>query len=102
MAATTTEAGKFNVTSATSKTPEQMLYQSSGAIVAAIVIVIIILFTLVVVVLKHCNRQNRIRRELAPKASKQASNPFAQSSIAGSRPTSLVSISSNIPLERKY
>ncbi|XP_067863112.1 noncompact myelin-associated protein [Heptranchias perlo] len=99
MAANTTTAGYFNTTT---KSPEEILYQSSGAIVAVIVIGIIIIFTLVVVILKYCNRQNRLKRELAPKSSKQPSNLLAQTNIAGSRPTSLVSISSNIPLERKY
>uniref|UniRef100_UPI00398EFF75 noncompact myelin-associated protein n=1 Tax=Pristiophorus japonicus TaxID=55135 RepID=UPI00398EFF75 len=101
MAVANTTGGNFSTT-VTTKSPEEILYQSSGAIVAVIVIGVIIIFTLVLVIVKYYNRQNRLKRELAPKSSRQLSNPFPQISIAGSRPTSLVSISSSIPLERKY
>ncbi|XP_078279513.1 noncompact myelin-associated protein [Rhinoraja longicauda] len=89
-------------TTLTTRSPQEMLYQSSGAIVAVIVIGIIVIFTLVLFLLKHYNRQNRLKRDLAPKTSKQHSLPALQTNIPVSRPTSLVSVSSNIPLERKY
>ncbi|XP_078423214.1 noncompact myelin-associated protein [Cetorhinus maximus] len=95
-----TTGGNVNTTM-TTKSPQEILYQSSGAIVAVIVIGVIIIFTLVLVTLKHCNRQNRLKRELAPKSSKHPSSPHAKASITTSRPTSQVSSSSNIQLERK-
>ncbi|XP_067867044.1 noncompact myelin-associated protein [Heterodontus francisci] len=101
MADNTTIEESVNTTM-TTKSPQEILYQSSGAITAVIVIGIIIIFTLVLVILKHYNRQSRLKRELAPKSSKQLSSPLPQTGIATSRPTSQVSSSSNIPLERKY
>ncbi|XP_072103207.1 noncompact myelin-associated protein [Mobula birostris] len=83
------------------RSPQEILYQSSGAIVAVIVIGIIIIFTLVLFLLKHYNRQNRLKRDLAPKSSRSPSLPPLSTNVS-SRPTSLVSVSSNIPLERKH
>ncbi|XP_072357220.1 noncompact myelin-associated protein isoform X1 [Scyliorhinus torazame] len=100
MAANTTE-GIVNATMAT-KSPEEILYQSSGAIVAVIVIGVIIIFTLVLVTVKHCNRQNRLKSELAPKSSKHRSSPFPKSSLTTSTPISQISSSLSIPMERKY
>lgn len=89
-------------TTLTTRSPQEILYRSSGAIVAIIVIGIILIFTLVLFLLKYYNRQNRLKRDLAPKSSKQHSLPALQTNIPVSRPTSLVSVSSNIPLERKF
>ncbi|XP_078094039.1 noncompact myelin-associated protein [Mustelus asterias] len=99
MAANTTE-GNVNITM-TTRSPEEILYQSSGAIVAVIVIGVIVILTLVLVTVKHYNRQNRLKRELAPKSSKNLSSPFGKSSLTTSTPISQISGSSNIPLERK-
>ncbi|XP_051892122.1 noncompact myelin-associated protein [Pristis pectinata] len=101
MAASSTTDENFNTT-LTTRSPQEILYQSSGAIVAVIVIGIIIIFTLVLFLLKHYNRQNRLKRDLAPKSSRHPSLPPPTTNIPVSRPTSLVSVSSNIPLERKY
>ncbi|NXQ44931.1 noncompact myelin-associated protein [Catharus ustulatus] len=59
----------------TTKSQEQILYQSSGAIIAAIVVGVIIIFTVVLLILKTYNRRTRARRELEPKASKLAVPP---------------------------
>ncbi|NXS36050.1 NCMAP protein, partial [Pomatostomus ruficeps] len=59
----------------TTKSQEQILYQSSGAIVAAIVVGVIVIFTVVLLILKTYNRRMRVRRELEPKASKLAVPP---------------------------
>uniref|UniRef100_A0A8C6X9A9 Non-compact myelin associated protein n=2 Tax=Naja naja TaxID=35670 RepID=A0A8C6X9A9_NAJNA len=54
----------------TTKSREQILYQSSGAIVAAIVVGVIVIFTTVLLILKTYNRHMRIKRELEPKNAK--------------------------------
>ncbi|NXR22302.1 NCMAP protein, partial [Cinclus mexicanus] len=59
----------------TTKSQEQILYQSSGAIIAAIVVGVIIIFTVVLLILKAYNRRMRVRRELEPKGSKLAVPP---------------------------
>ncbi|XP_063168188.1 noncompact myelin-associated protein [Candoia aspera] len=51
----------------TTKSREQILYQSSGAIVAAVVVGVIVIFTTVLLVLKMYNRRMRTKRELEPK-----------------------------------
>ncbi|KAM3829276.1 noncompact myelin-associated protein isoform 1-T3 [Vipera latastei] len=54
----------------TTKSREQILYQSSGAIVAAIVVGVIVIFTSVLLILKMYNRHMRTKRELEPKNAK--------------------------------
>ncbi|XP_025019789.1 noncompact myelin-associated protein isoform X2 [Python bivittatus] len=57
-------------TNVTTKSREQILYQSSGAIVAAIVVGVIVIFTTVLLTLKMYNRRMRTKRELEPKNAK--------------------------------
>ncbi|XP_044290779.1 noncompact myelin-associated protein [Varanus komodoensis] len=57
-------------TNVTTKSQEQILYQSSGAIVAAIVVGVIVIFTTVLLLLKTYNRHMRTKRELEPKNAK--------------------------------
>ncbi|XP_072404465.1 noncompact myelin-associated protein isoform X1 [Chiloscyllium punctatum] len=101
MISMTVNTTEVNITTMATKSPEEILYQSSGAIVAVIVIGVIIILTLVLLTLKHYNRQSRLKRDLAPKSSKQLSNPLPQTGLDNSRQTSQVSSSLNIPLERK-
>ncbi|KAH0631220.1 hypothetical protein JD844_005450 [Phrynosoma platyrhinos] len=59
----------------TTKSQEQILYQSSGAIVAAIVVGVIVIFTVVLLLLKMYNRRMRAKRELEPKNTKTTIPP---------------------------
>ncbi|XP_013917935.1 PREDICTED: noncompact myelin-associated protein [Thamnophis sirtalis] len=70
----------------TTKSREQILYQSSGAIVAAIVVGIIVIFTTVLLILKTYNRHMRTKRELEPKNAKTNIPPvFGQDSSTSAR-----------------
>nr|XP_020655737.1 noncompact myelin-associated protein isoform X4 [Pogona vitticeps] len=62
--------GALSYTNGTTKSQEQILYQSSGAIIAAIVVGVIIIFTVVLLLLKMYNRRMRAKRELEPKNAK--------------------------------
>ncbi|XP_063813253.1 noncompact myelin-associated protein [Pseudophryne corroboree] len=86
----------------TTKSQEQILYQSAGAIVAAIVVGVIIIFSLVLVGLKMYNRRTRTERELGMKSTKATNTPSTRvhnSSI--SQPTSLTSVPPDIHLENR-
>ncbi|XP_060641704.2 noncompact myelin-associated protein [Anolis sagrei] len=65
----------LSLTNVTTKSQEQVLYQSSGAIVAAIVVGIIVIFTVVLLLLKMYNRRMRTKRELEPKNTKATIHP---------------------------
>ncbi|KAG9492736.1 noncompact myelin-associated protein [Eleutherodactylus coqui] len=86
----------------TTKSQEQILYQSAGAIVAAIVVGVIIIFSLVLISLKMYNRRKRTERELGMKSTKSTNTPSTRahpSSII--QPTSLTSVPPDIRLENR-
>ncbi|XP_075051473.1 noncompact myelin-associated protein [Mixophyes fleayi] len=84
----------------TTKSQEQILYQSAGAIVAAIVVGVIIIFSLVLVALKMYNRRARTERELGMKSTKTTPSTRGNHSSI-SQPTSLTSVPPDIRLENR-
>ncbi|XP_068125076.1 noncompact myelin-associated protein [Hyperolius riggenbachi] len=86
----------------TTKSQEQILYQSAGAIVAAIVVGVIIIFSLVLVILKMYNRRARTERELAMKSTKTTHTPSTRAHNSSiSQPTSLMSVPPDIHLDNR-
>ncbi|KAM5181018.1 noncompact myelin-associated protein isoform 1-T3 [Mantella aurantiaca] len=86
----------------TTKSQEQILYQSAGAIVAAIVVGVIIIFSLVLVALKMYNRRTRTERELGMKNTKTTNTPSTRAHNSSiSQPTSLTSVPPDIHLENR-
>ncbi|KAM4702451.1 noncompact myelin-associated protein isoform 1-T2 [Discoglossus pictus] len=86
---------------ATTRSQEQILYQSAGAIVAAIVVGVIIIFSLVLITLKMYNRRTRTERELGMKSMKTNNNPSTRGHSSISQPTSLTSVPPDIQLENR-
>ncbi|XP_074832387.1 noncompact myelin-associated protein [Carettochelys insculpta] len=81
------------VTNVTTKSQEEILYQSSGAIIAAIVVGVIIIFTVVLLVLKTYNRHMRAKRELEPTSAKTKTPPASgQNSNSANQPTAVTII----------
>ncbi|KAG8451632.1 hypothetical protein GDO86_003720 [Hymenochirus boettgeri] len=87
----------------TTRSREQILYQSAGAIVAAIVVGVIIIFSLVLVALKMYNRRTRTERELMMKSTKAATtNPSTRcNNSLMTQPTSLTSVPPDIHVENR-
>ncbi|XP_056416561.1 noncompact myelin-associated protein isoform X2 [Hyla sarda] len=86
----------------TTKSREQILYQSAGAIVAAIVVGVIIIFSLVLVSLKMYNRRKRTERELGMRSTKTTNTPSTRPHNSSlSQPTSLTSVPPDIHLENR-
>ncbi|XP_073521919.1 noncompact myelin-associated protein [Phyllobates terribilis] len=86
----------------TTKSQEQILYQSAGAIVAAIVVGVIIIFSLVLIGLKMYNRRTRTERELGMKSTKTTNTPSTRAHHSSiSQPTSLTSVPPDIHLENR-
>ncbi|KAM9319248.1 noncompact myelin-associated protein [Gastrophryne carolinensis] len=86
----------------TTKSQEQILYQSAGAIVAAIVVGVIIIFSLVLFSLKMYNRRRRTERELGMKSTKTTNTPSTRAhNTSISQPTSLTSVPPDIHLENR-
>ncbi|XP_053310684.1 noncompact myelin-associated protein [Spea bombifrons] len=86
----------------TTKSQEQILYQSAGAIVAAIVVGVILIFSLVLIILKMYNRHTRTERELGMRSTKTANNPSSRGHNSSvSQPTSITSIPPDIQLENR-
>ncbi|XP_053563170.1 noncompact myelin-associated protein [Bombina bombina] len=85
----------------TTRSQEQILFQSAGAIVAAIVVGVIIIFSLVLITLKMYNRHTRTERELGMKSMKTNNNPSTRCHSSMSQPTSLTSVPPDIHLENR-
>ncbi|XP_029475881.1 noncompact myelin-associated protein isoform X2 [Rhinatrema bivittatum] len=86
----------------TTRSPEQILYQSSGAIVAAIVVGVVIIFTLILITLKMYNRHTRTEMELTSKSTKKVTIPSStgQNSL-NSQPISLTPIPPDVHLANR-
>ncbi|XP_014461213.1 noncompact myelin-associated protein isoform X4 [Alligator mississippiensis] len=86
----------------TTKSRDQILYQSSGAIVAAIVVGVIIIFTVVLLLLKTYNRRMRVKRELEPKSSKATTPPpLGPNSNSIKQPTTVTFIPVDIHMQNR-
>ncbi|KAM8975233.1 noncompact myelin-associated protein [Pelodytes ibericus] len=86
----------------TTRSQEQILYQSAGAIVAAIVVGVIIIFSLILIILKMYNRRTRTERELGMKNTKAMHLPSTRGHNSSlSQPTSLTSVPPDIHLENR-
>ncbi|XP_037737573.1 noncompact myelin-associated protein isoform X1 [Chelonia mydas] len=89
-------------TNVTTKSQEEILYQSSGAIVAAIVVGVIIIFTVVLLMLKMYNRRMREKRELEPTSIKAKIPPaFGQNSNNANRPKTVAIIPVDIHMQNR-
>ncbi|XP_063300632.1 noncompact myelin-associated protein [Pelobates fuscus] len=86
----------------TTRSQEQILYQSAGAIVAAIVVGVVLIFALVLIILKMYNRRTRTERELGMKSTKIITNPSTRGHNSSlSLPTSITSVPPDIHLENR-
>ncbi|XP_026512837.1 noncompact myelin-associated protein [Terrapene carolina triunguis] len=89
-------------TNVTTKSQEEILYQSSGAIVAAIVVGLIIIFTVVLLMLKTYNRHMRAKRELEPTSTKAKTPPtFGQNSSNANQPTTVTIVPVDIHMQNR-
>nr|XP_006130532.1 noncompact myelin-associated protein isoform X2 [Pelodiscus sinensis]XP_025044169.1 noncompact myelin-associated protein isoform X2 [Pelodiscus sinensis]XP_025044170.1 noncompact myelin-associated protein isoform X2 [Pelodiscus sinensis] len=89
-------------TNVTTKSQEEILYQSSGAIVAAIVVGVIIIFTVVLLVLKMYNRHMRAKRELESTSTKAKTPPaFGPTSNTANQPTTITIVPMDIHTQNR-
>ncbi|XP_066573385.1 noncompact myelin-associated protein [Amia ocellicauda] len=68
--------------STTTKSREQMIYQSAGAMIALIVIGITIILCILLIILKTCNRKTRTSRILGTTRRKKTTSSTAQTNLA--------------------
>uniref|UniRef100_A0A8C8VQT2 Non-compact myelin associated protein n=1 Tax=Pelusios castaneus TaxID=367368 RepID=A0A8C8VQT2_9SAUR len=96
------DVSTLSPTNVTTKSQEEILYQSSGAIVAAIVVGVIIIFTGVLLMLKMYNRRMRTKRELEPKSTKANIPPaFGQNSNSANQSPTVTIIPVDIHMQKR-
>ncbi|XP_038584365.1 noncompact myelin-associated protein [Micropterus salmoides] len=81
-------------TTATTKSKEQVLIQSSGAMIAVIVIGIIIILTIVLIILKTYNRRTHVSRVLGASGGSKPRAKTSQSTTQSNMPLSTMGVSS--------